>query len=68
MKVHILRWESAGVAGKIGGVYTDYARAVHVAEEANLKRKRWRTWLDRMCDGRLSGWIVETFDVKDTEE
>ena len=65
MKVHILKWLSPGPAdGKIGGVYADYDRAVRIAEETNLERKRWRVWLDRWASGRESKWVIETFEME----
>lgn len=61
-KVHIIKWQPNG---KIGGVYWSYDKAMWVAKKANLKRKRWRVWLDRMFEGRKAEWVVQTFEVED---
>lgn len=56
MKVHILVWLATG---KIGGVYLDREKALHVAGKTNKKR----SWLHRLHLDTL--WVVQSFDVRD---
>ncbi len=61
-KVHALKWS---VTGQVFGIYSNYANAERAAKKANLKRSRWRTWLESAFTGAEPRWVVQTFEVKD---
>lgn len=61
-KIHILRWSSTG---RISGVYLSHDKAMWAAKKANLRRKRWRIWLDQAFTGEDSKWEVKTFEIID---
>lgn len=61
MKVYILKWT---ITSKIGAVYSDYEKAIKIANKSN-KKKTWRHKLYDFLHGTVSKWIVVSFDLKE---